>query len=79
MTLTKKKPLGVRLRRRLQIEGQVWLLCIPMIVWVVIFCYLPIYGIVTAFLQYTPGKPLLGSAWVGLKFFKEFFQNPTKR
>jgi putative aldouronate transport system permease protein len=76
MTLTKKKSLGVRLRRRFQIEGQVWLICIPMIVWVVIFCYLPIYGIVTAFLQYTPGKPIVGSPWVGLSFFKEFFQNP---
>jgi putative aldouronate transport system permease protein len=47
-----------------------------MIIWAVVFCYLPIYGIATAFLQYTPGKPFLSSPWVGLKYFREFFSNP---
>lgn len=70
------KGLGNRLHRRWQIEGQVWLLCVPMIVWVVVFCYLPIYGIATAFLQYTPGKPITKAPWVGLKYFLEFFRNP---
>ena len=47
-----------------------------MIVWVGVFCYLPIYGISTAFVQYVPGKPIVGSPWVGLQYFKEFFTNP---
>lgn len=76
MTVMASRGLGNRLRRRWRIEGQVWLLCIPMIIWAVVFCYLPIYGIATAFLQYTPGKPFFSSPWVGLRYFREFFSNP---
>jgi putative aldouronate transport system permease protein len=65
-----------RVRRRLRIEGQVWLICIPMVAWAVVFCYLPIYGIATAFVRYMPGRAIVGSPWVGLQYFREFFQNP---
>jgi putative aldouronate transport system permease protein len=76
MAITQQKPFGTRLRRTFQREGQVWLLCLPMIAWVIVFCYLPIYGISTAFVQYVPGKPIVGAPWVGLQYFKEFFTNP---
>jgi putative aldouronate transport system permease protein len=76
MTVMARRGLGGRIRRRWQIEGQVWLLCIPMVIWAVVFCYLPIYGIATAFLQYSPGKPFFQSPWVGLRYFREFFSNP---
>jgi putative aldouronate transport system permease protein len=76
MRLMAGRGLGKRFRRRWQIEGQVWLLCVPMIIWAIVFCYLPIYGVATAFLQYTPGRSFFRSPWVGLSYFREFFSNP---
>ena len=74
--VNRPRTLAARLRRRMLIEGQVWLICIPMIAWVVVFCYLPIWGIATAFIQYLPGRPILRSPFVGLQYFREFFTNP---
>ena len=38
-----------------------------------LFKYLPMYGILMAFENYYPQKGIAGSAWVGLKYFKQFF------
>lgn len=46
------------------------------VVLIIIFKYLPIYGIIMAFERYTPADGFLGSQWVGLEYFKMFFQDP---
>ncbi len=53
-----------------------YLLIIPVLLWYIIFCYGPMWGISIGFKDF---KPLLGfskSKWVGLKYFKEFFTGP---
>ena len=50
------------------------LIAIPML-WYVIFYYVPIYGGQIAFKKYIPSKGILGSSWVGLKYFKQFFDS----
>ncbi len=57
-------------------ERQLWLLSIPLIAWVATFAYYPMYGIIIAFIKYVPGKPFLDCQWVGLKYFKQFFESP---
>lgn len=57
-------------------ERQLWLICIPMIVYVAIFAYYPMYGVIVSFMDYIPGAPILGSKWVGLKYFVEFLNSP---
>lgn len=49
------------------------LLVLPFIVYVVIFMYVPILGWVRAFFNFRPGRDLLDSDFVGLKFFQELF------
>ncbi len=49
---------------------------IPVVIYYLIFCYLPMTGIVMAFNQYAVGSGFAGiytSKWVGLKWFKQFF------
>ncbi|WJH37300.1 ABC transporter permease subunit [Paenibacillus sp. CC-CFT747] len=46
---------------------------IPVIAYYVIFHYAPMYGAVIAFKEYTPIKGILGSEWVGLRHFQDFF------
>lgn len=55
---------------------QLYSLMLPVFILVIIFCYVPMYGIVIAFQNYTPGSPFLGSGveWVGLKHFIKFVQ-----
>lgn len=53
-----------------------YLLLIPGLVYFIIFKYLPMWGIVIAFEDYVPYSGVLGSKWVGLKWFKWFFKFP---
>ncbi|MEN6315738.1 MAG: ABC transporter permease subunit [Clostridiaceae bacterium] len=50
-----------------------YILLIPVLVYFIIFYYLPIWGIAMAFQDYNPIKGLFGSSWVGLKHFEDIF------
>lgn len=41
--------------------------------WYIIFCYVPMYGIQLGFRDYNPRLGYLGSPFVGLRWFKQFF------
>ena len=62
--------------RRIQIEQvQLFTMALPIIIALIIFCYLPMFGIVIAFKDFKINKGILGSSWVGLKNFAFFFQS----
>ena len=46
---------------------------LPGMVFVLIFCYAPMFGLVMAFQDFVPAKGFFGSEWVGLKHFKDLF------
>ena len=54
----------------------IYFLCIPIIVWYIIFHYIPMAGIVMAFEKYKPALGIFGSKWVGFGNFAEFFKGP---
>ncbi len=54
---------------------EIYLLAIPVIAYFLIFCYGPMYGAIIAFKQYSPGKGIWGSKWVGFKNFEAFFKD----
>ena len=64
-----------RVRKNFSQYKLVYILAIPVIVYYVIFHYLPMFGICVAFQDYRPAKGVLGSRWVGLKHFKSFFDS----
>lgn len=45
---------------------------IPGIIWMLIFCYIPIIYLIIAFMDYNISVTLLENDWVGLKHFVEF-------
>ena len=53
----------------------IYLLAIPVLAYYIIFHYLPMYGAVIAFKQYSPGLGIWGSRWVGLKNFNSIFRD----
>lgn len=64
---------AVRVKNELWQNRYLYILAIPVIAYYLIFCYLPMFGIVIAFKQYELGKGIMESSWVGFKYFKEFF------
>ena len=53
-----------------------FLLLIP-VIYVIIFNYIPMYGVTMAFKNYLPQRGIWGSPWVGLYHFKRFFTSPN--
>lgn len=55
---------------------QLYLMLLLPVAYIIVFCYVPMGGILIAFENYSFRKGILGSDWVGLKYFKQFFENP---
>ena len=70
-----KKILAVR-KRQVRSQRMYHLMMIPGMIFVLIFCYVPMFGIVMAFQDYVPAKGILGSEFVGLKHFRYMFSLP---
>ena len=52
---------------------QLYLLVLPPIIWIIIFRYVPLFGIQIAFRDYTFVGGITGSPWVGLTHFRALF------
>lgn len=74
-SITNKRRLsfGARLRKNYKQFTLVYWLSIPILVYYIIFHYLPLFGICIAFQDYRAAKGVLGSKWVGMKHFISFF------
>lgn len=53
-----------------------YLMSLPGLIVLIMFSYVPMYGILIGFKQYTVKAGILGSPWVGLKHFQTFFKDP---
>lgn len=51
----------------------IYMIALPVLAYYIIFHYVPMYGAVIAFKNFSPGRGILGSPWVGLRHFKDFF------
>lgn len=54
---------------------QAYLMILPAIILLLIFSYIPMYGIIIAFKDYRPKLGFFGSPWVGLEHFKSFYES----
>lgn len=64
-----------RAKKDLQRNWVLYLMVVPVVVYLILFHYKPLYGALIAFQDYKPAKGF-GVNWVGLKHFKAFFANP---
>ena len=63
--------------KRKSSNWQFWaIIALPMI-YAIVFAYIPMGGIIIAFKDYSIRKGILGSSWVGLKYFKQFLTSPS--
>lgn len=55
---------------------QLWVMAIPAMLFILVFAYIPMYGVQLAFREFDPSRGLTGGQWVGMKYFKQFFESP---
>lgn len=66
-----------RLSEDLKKNKLVYLLALPVVLYYVIFHYVPMYGATIAFKDFTPAKGILGSPWIGFDYFIDFFTSQS--
>jgi putative aldouronate transport system permease protein len=69
----RKKDLRVRFKNSIPI----YLLILPSTLLILVFHYLPIFGIAIAFQDYSVYKGVFGSTWAGFKYFERFLSDPN--
>lgn len=55
----------------------VYLLALPGTIYFFLFKFVPMWGLLLAFMEYNPYAGISGSKWVGLKHFSELFVDPS--
>jgi putative aldouronate transport system permease protein len=61
--------------RDLARNKHIYLMLLPVLLYYLVFHYLPMYGAVIAFQDFNPVKGVFGSTWVGLQNFQDFFSS----
>ncbi|WP_313888227.1 ABC transporter permease [Lentzea alba] len=67
---------GLSLRIRLRRDRSLLLMTVPTVALLVVFNYVPLFGLVTAFQSYDPLVGVGQSEWVGLYQFQRLFNDP---
>ena len=70
-----EKSFGVRLKEDIVRNRVLYIMVLPVLIYYILFAYLPMYGITIAFQDYDPALGYTGSPWVGLQNFKDFFKS----
>ena len=70
---------GARRHRIQRKHLEIYLLFLPVALWYIIFCYVPMGGIVIAFKDFKILKGIAGSRWVGFANYEYLFSLPSFR
>ena len=70
----------IKKKKRRNSTWQFWAIILIPLVLVFVFNYIPMFGVIIAFEDFSPRKGILGSDWVGLKYVIQFLtsQSSTK-
>lgn len=75
-TIAKRNNVFRGLKSKIFKSKYLMLMILPAIVFYVIFAYIPMYGIILAFKDYSPKKGIIGSPWNGFDNFIRVFEEP---
>ena len=73
--MDKKNPFSQQHLNFIKNNWRLYVLMLPALVWVSIFVYYPMYGLIIAFKDFRPRMGITGSPWASplLKHFADFF------
>ncbi len=67
---------GKRVLQRMKRHWQFYMLVALPLLYIIIFKYIPMFGVVIAFKDYNLVEGILGSPWVGFKYFQQLLDAP---
>jgi len=67
------------LKKKLSAQKYLLILTVPAVIWLAVFCYAPMYGVLIAFKDYNVGLGVWKSPNAGLKYFVELANDPYFR
>ncbi|MBB6732827.1 ABC transporter permease [Cohnella zeiphila] len=67
------------LTKQIWLQRYLMILTLPAVIWILLFSYVPMYGLIIVFQDYTPFQGFIHSPWVGFDNFRELFADPTFR
>lgn len=68
-----KQSFAARAKKDFQLNKVLYLMVLPVIVYYILFHYVPMYGAIIAFKDFSPMKGILRSPWAGFTHFQDFF------
>ena len=69
----KAQSYGRMLLKDLTRNKYIYIMALPVLLYYFLFCYQPMYGAIIAFKEFSPGRGIMGSPWVGIQQFRDFF------
>lgn len=75
MSKTGKNKRIVKATRKIASQKYLQIMAILGVVWMIIFNYIPMYGLIIAFKEFSIIKSISEAPWVGMAQFKEFLQD----
>ena len=75
-----KKPFSERRKRLIKMilsQKQLQIMALLGVAWMLLFNYAPLVGLQIAFKDYNIIKPMSVAPWAGLKYFKQFLEDPN--
>jgi putative aldouronate transport system permease protein len=75
MSVQVRETLRSKIRKDWLKNYSLYLIVSPVLLYYIIFHYVPIYGAIIAFKDFVPTKGIWGSSWVGFEHFQEFFNS----
>ena len=67
------------IRQYIRRAWPLYVMIVPGVIFVLLFRYYPMYGVVIAFQDFSPAKGFAGSPWIGWENFEFFFSLPEFR
>lgn len=61
--------------RKILKHWQLYVMVLPALIWLILFCYKPMYGLIIAFKDFSFRAGIWGSEWVGLENFQRLFSS----
>lgn len=75
-TIISKSITSRKIKKAFSRDWDLYILLVPGVIWFIMFCYIPMVGLRTAFYDYNVFKGLAGSEFVGLANFREYIGGP---
>jgi len=69
------KKAKVKASKRFKKSKELYILLLPSLILLILFSYIPMYGVLMAFQDYNPTLGIAGSEWVGVQNFIEYFKS----